>query len=389
MNGKPENPEREVYLDNNATTRPAPEVVEAMEPFLRERYGNPSSAHLFGRPARQAIMTARESVVLLIGADPAEIVFCSGGSEANNMAIKGAAWNRPADGSWKIVTTAVEHSSVLNSVKFLAGHGYGHTVAPVDETGLVDIGELAEALDDKTALVTVMHANNEVGTVMPVKEIAEKARERGIPVHTDAVQTVGKIPVNVKELGVDFLSISAHKLHGPKGIGALYIRSGVTVPSLISGGHHERGRRAGTENVAGIVGLGKTCELALKRMEENARKVSAMRDELEKRIVEKISGVRITGNPEKRLPNTLGIIVDGVDGETLMMGCDMAGIAVSTGSACASGAAEASHVLTAMRLPTDLEHGSLRISFSSYNSPADVDYVMEHLPKIIETARRA
>lgn len=380
---------RRVYLDNNATTQLHPEVVEAMLPFLREQYGNPSSGHWFGRSVRARIEEAREKAAALIGAQPNEIYFCGGGSESDNTALKGAAFTKPRDGSWRVVTTAIEHPAVLSTAGYLAQNGYCQTVVGVDGYGMVDPAGVAAALDDKTVIVSVMHANNESGTIQPIRRIADAAKARGILMHSDAAQSAGKIPIDVNEMGVDLLSMSAHKLYAPKGMGLLYIRKGVKIHPLITGGHHERGMRAGTENVAGIVGLGTACELARRNLAEGSKKIAALRDHLQARIMEKIPSVRLNGHAEKRLPGTLNISIEGVEGETLLIQCDLNGIALSTGSACASGSTEPSHVLVAMGIPREVIQGSLRLSVGIYNTAQDIDYVMERLPKIVASARAA
>lgn len=378
---------RRVYVDNNASTAVHPEVVEAMIPYLKESYGNPSSGHWFGRSVRNRLDEAREQVAAVISADPSEIVFCGSGTESDNMAVKGAAWNRPDDNSRQLITSSVEHPAVLNSVKQLGKNGYRIKIISVDEHAVIKIEELKEALDEMTAIVSVMHGNNEVGTIQPVKEIAEIVRAKGVLMHTDAVQSVGKVPIDVNELGVDMLTFSAHKFHGPKGIGALYIRKGTKIKPLITGGHHERGRRAGTENVPGIIGMGKACELAKKNLEVDSARIAALRDELQRRIFSEIPYLRLNGHPSKRLPNTLNVSVECVEGETMLIQCDMKGIAISTGSACSSGSLDPSHVLIAMGIPHEIIHGSLRFSFGRDNTMEDVDYIMEHLPGIVETAR--
>ena len=378
---------RRVYVDNNASTSLHPEVVEAMLPYLKESYGNPSSGHWFGRSVRARIDEAREQVAAIISADPSEIVFCGSGTESDNMALKGAAWNQTRDNSWQLVTCAVEHPAVLNTVKYLAKNGYGAKIVGVDEYASVKIDELKEAVNDKTAIVSIMHGNNEVGTVQPVKEITQIVKSSGVLMHTDAVQSVGKIPVDVDDLGVDLLSFSGHKIHGPKGVGALYVRKGTKLKPLITGGHHERGRRAGTENVPGIIGMGKACELAMKNLERTSVHVAKLRDELQKRIFSEIPSLRLNGHPSERLPNTLNVSVVSVEGETMLIQCDMKGIALSTGSACSSGSLDPSHVLIAMGIPHEIIHGSLRFSFGPDNTMDDVDYIMEHLPGIVATAR--
>ncbi len=378
---------RRVYLDNNATTQLRPEVVEAMLPYLREHYGNPSSGHWFGRSVRTRIEEAREKAAALIGAKPEEVYFCGGGSESDNTALKGAAFAKPRGASWRVVTSDIEHPAVLSTAGYLAQNGYCQTVVGVDRYGVVDSAEMAAALDSTTAVVSVMHANNETGSIQPVRRIADAVRARGALMHCDAAQSAGKIPIDVNELGVDMLSMSAHKLYAPKGMGLLYIRKGVKIHPLITGGHHERGMRAGTENVAGIVGLGTACELARKGLAEDAKKITALRNRLQKGIMEKISSVRLNGHPEQRLPGTLNISIEGAEGETLLIQCDTQGIALSTGSACASGSAEPSHVLVAMGIPRNVIQGSLRISIGIFNTGQDVDYLLERLPKIADAAR--
>lgn len=374
-------------MDNNASTSIHPEVLEAMMPYLKESYGNPSSGHWFGRSVRARIDEAREQAAALISADPSEIVFCGSGTESDNAAIKGAAWNHPNDNSWQIATCAVEHPAVLNTVRYLGKNGYRAKIIGVDGHAVVNVEELRDGLDDKTAVVSVMHGNNEVGTVEPVKEITEIVKSKGVLMHTDAVQSVGKLPVDVNDLGVDLLSFSGHKIHGPKGVGALYVRKGTKLKPLITGGHHERGRRAGTENVPGIIGMGKACELAMKNLDRHSAHVATLRDELQQRIFREIPHIRLNGHPSERLPNTLNVSVESIEGETMLIQCDMKGIALSTGSACSSGSLDPSHVLIAMGIPHETVHGSLRFSFGPDNTMEDADYIMEHLPGIVATAR--
>ncbi len=377
-------PSRGVYLDYNSTTPLHPEALEAMLPYMGESFGNPSSTHAPGRKARAGIERARESVAVLLGASPQEIFFCSGGTESDNMAIKGAAWNRPADGNWRIVTSAVEHSAVLKTAVHLSNNGYRLHVAKVDEFGVVDLADVAAAVDDRTAIVSVMHSNNEIGTIQPIREIAEIAWSRGVLIHTDAVQSAGKVVLDVYELGVDALSISAHKLYGPKGVGALYLRRGIKLHPLLTGGGHERGVRAGTENVAGIIGFGKACEIAAKKMADEAARLAALRDDLQRRILAVVPSARVNGHPEKRLPNTLNMRLAPGEAEAVTILLDLANVAVSAGSACASGAIEPSHVLTAMGLAGDEASGSLRFSLGMKNTAQDVDYVVENLQKILK-----
>lgn len=376
-------------MDNNSTTPLHPEALEAMLPYLGESFGNPSSAHALGRKARAGIERARESVAALLGASAQEIFFCSGGTESDNMALNGAAWNRPRDGNWRIVTSAVEHSAVLKTAAHLSNDGYRLHVAKADEFGVVDVADVAAAVDDRTAIISVMHSNNEVGTIQPIREIAEIAWSHGALLHTDAVQSAGKVALDVYELGVDALSISAHKLYGPKGVGALYLRRGVKLHPLMTGGGHERGLRAGTENVAGIIGFGKACEIAAKKMAGEAVRLAALRDELQRRIFEVVPSARLNGHPEKRLPNTLNVLLAPGAAEAVMIRLDLAGVAVSAGSACASGAVEPSHVLTAMGLSDEEASGSLRFSLGMENTAQDADYVVENLQKILEGTRKA
>ncbi len=377
-------PSRSVYLDYNSTTPLHPEALEAMLPYLRESFGNPSSAHAPGRKARAGIERARESVAVLLSASPQEIFFCSGGTESDNMAVKGAAWNRAQDGGWRIVTSAVEHSAVLKTAVHLSNNGYRLHVAKVDEFGVVDVADVAAAVDDRTAVISVMHSNNEVGTIQPIREIAEIAWSRGVLFHSDAVQSAGKVALDVYELGVDALSISAHKLYGPKGVGALYLRRGVKLHPLLTGGGHERGVRSGTENVAGIIGFGKACEIAVNKMADEAARLAALRDDLQRRILAVLPSARLNGHPEKRLPNTLNVRLAPGEAEAVMILLDLANVAVSAGSACASGAIEPSHVLTAMGLSRDEASGSLRFGLGMENTAKDVDYVVENLQKILK-----
>lgn len=381
------NERRRVYFDHNATTPVHPAVLEAMLPYLKEQYGNPSSGHQFGRAVRNRIAEAREIVAAALGAKPAEIYFTSGGTESDNLAIKGYAWaNRKTNGG-AIVTSSIEHPAVLEVVKYLGKNGFQTRILKVGPDALVDLGEVREALDAGVALISVMHGNNEVGSIQPVAEIAAMAKERGAAMHTDAVQTFMKIPLKVDELGVDMLSLSGHKINAPKGVGALYVRKGIKLTPLNHGGHHERGVRAGTENVPGIIGLAKAVELGVANMEENARRARELRDELERRILAEIPFVIVNGHRERRTPNTLNVTFECVEGEALLINLDMAGIAISTGSACSSGSLDPSHVLMAMGIPHELIHGSLRFSVGHENTREDIDYVMRHLPRIIASVR--
>ncbi|MFH1790555.1 MAG: cysteine desulfurase NifS [Candidatus Omnitrophota bacterium] len=376
-----------IYLDNNATTSPDPLVLEEMMPYYKEYFGNASSVHEFGRKARMACDLARETVRKCLGAGHlSEIIFTSGGTESDNFAIKGIARARKDKGN-HIITSSIEHSAVLNTCKFLEQEGFDVTYLPVDKYGLVDPGTLKEAITDKTILVTIMTANNEVGTIEPIGEIAAVVKSRGIVFHTDAVQAVGKIPVNVDNLGADLLSVSGHKFHGPKGVGALYIRKGIKIIPCQHGGHQEKGRRAGTENVAGIVGLGKAIGLACDNLEKDSAKMLALRERLLKGINDNIKHVVLNGHPEKRLPNTLNVSFKYLEGESILLNLDMEGIAASTGSACTSGSLEPSHVLTGMRVDAVDAQGSIRFSLGRDNTEEDIDYTVRALPPIIDKLR--
>lgn len=375
-----------IYMDHNATTPLREEVLEAMLPYLGEEFGNASSLHHFGIQARRAIEEARETVAEALGARPREIIFTGCGTESDNQAIKGVAFaNR--DQSDHIVTSSIEHKAVLRTCQYLEQLDFPVTYLPVDRYGMVDPDDLARAITDRTALVSVMFANNEVGTIQPVAEIGRICREREAYFHTDAVQAVGKLPVDVDELGVDLLSLSAHKLYGPKGVGALYVREGVEIDPLLHGGHQERGLRAATENVAGIVGLGKAIELRLDEMEEEAGRLTALRDRLYEGIAERMDHVHLNGHPRRRLPGTLNVCFEYVEGEGIIMGLDLAGVAVSSGSACTSASLEPSHVLLEMGVHPAVAQGSIRFSLGRENDEEDVDYVLEELPPIVERLR--
>jgi cysteine desulfurase len=379
---------RRVYFDHSATTPVRPEVAEEMLRFLSgDNFGNPTSLHYFGRIARNAVEEAREKVAAAIGADPREIVFTSGGTEADNMAIHGVAFNNANRGN-HIITSAVEHHAVLNTVKALGKQGFTITVLPVDQYGMVSVDDVANAITDKTILITIMHANNEVGTIMPIAEIGKLARERGVIFHTDAVQSFGKIPVNVDELGVDLLTLSGHKIYGPKGIGALYIRKGTRwKQTLFHGGAQERLRRAGTENVPGIVGLGRAAELAAAELKEESARLSVLRDKLIEGVKKRFSRVRLTGHPVTRLPNLASFCFEFIEGESMLLSLDMKGVAASSGSACTSGSLEPSHVLLAMGIPPEVAHGSIRLSLGRDNTEEDVDYFLEVMQPIVERLR--
>jgi len=374
---------RTVYADNNATTQVAPEVLELMLPFFKEQFGNPSSMHYLAKPAEQAITTAREQVACLLNADPSEIVFTSCGTESNNAAIRGGLAALPH--RKHIITTRVEHPAVRNVCQYLGKNGYRVTELSVDKTGHLDLDELRETLDEDTALVSIMWANNETGVVFPVKEIADMVKSRGALLHCDAVQAAGKLPVDLRTVNIDLLSISGHKLHAPKGIGVLYIRRGTYFSPLLIGGHQEKGRRAGTENVPYIAGLGKACELALDHLQDEQTRVKSMRDRLEKELLEKALDASVNGDPVNRLPNTTSISFKYIEGEAILLMLSVEGIAASSGSACTSGSLEPSHVLRAMGVPFTRVHGSIRFSLSRYNSDEDITYIVE---KMVPIARR-
>jgi cysteine desulfurase len=376
-----------VYLDHNATTPVHPAVVEAMTKVLREDFGNPSSVHHFGQRAKSAIDQARSSVASLIGADPSEVVFTSGGTESDNFAIRGAAEALDATRRRHLIATTIEHEAVLNTLKALARRGRPTTLLRVDGTGIVAPDALKEALTDDTALVSVMHANNEIGTIQPILELARIAHDRGALFHTDAVQTAGKVTVDAKTLDVDLLSISAHKFYGPKGVGALWIRRGLRLLPVLTGGKHERSRRAGTENVAGIVGMGVAASLAAAKIDEEADRMSALRDRLEEGVLSAVPGTTVNGARSPRVPNTTNISFDRIEAESLLIALDLEGVAVSTGSACSSGTLEPSHVLKAMGFPPHRTQNSIRFSLGAANTEADVDRVVAILPGIVDKLR--
>ena len=375
-----------IYVDNNATTCVDPQVLEAMLPFLKDRYGNPSSMHTFGGRISKDIEKAREEVAELIGADsPQEIIFTSGGTESDNTAIISSLRVNPE--KRHIITTKVEHPAVLNLCKHLEEEGYKVTYLDVDSQGLLNLDQLRKSITPETAIVSVMWANNETGVIFPIEEVAKICYERGVLFHTDAVQAVGKIPIKLKELPINFLSLSGHKLHAPKGVGALYVKRGTRFKPFIIGGHQEKGRRAGTENVAGIVGLGKACQLVKDFMEEENTRVKYLRDKLEKGILEKIPNTRVNGHRDLRLPNTTNIGFEFVEGEAILMLLDDKGICASSGSACTSGSLTPSHVLRAMGVPFTFIQGSIRFSLSRYNTQEDIEYILRELPPIIKRLR--
>ena len=375
-----------IYLDNNATTQVAPEVLEEMLPYLRDYYGNPSSMHTFGGQLHRKVEDARAKVAHLIGAEPEEIIFTSCGTESDNTAIMSAVESFPQ--KRHIITTRVEHPAVLNFCKHLARKGYRITFLTVNSKGQLNIDELLKAIDDNTALVTIMYANNEVGNIFPISEIGNVLKERRILFHTDAVQVVGKIPIDTKKLPVEMLSLSGHKVHAPKGIGVLYVRKGTRFYPYVIGGHQERGRRAGTENVASIIGLGKACEIAAKNITQESLSLAHLRDKLEKALMHNCPDVRINGDVTSRLPNTTNLSFEYVEGEAILLRLNEYGVCASSGSACTSGSLEPSHVLRAMGVPFTAIHGSIRFSLSRYNSEAEVDRVIEIMPDIIKNLRQ-
>jgi cysteine desulfurase len=377
---------RRIYLDHAATTPTHPDVVKAMLPFFTDVFGNPSSVHSYGQEAKGAVEEARIKTAELIGARSEEIVFTSGGTEADNFALKGAAYANGHKGN-HIITTSVEHHAVMEVCKFLGRRGFTITYLPVDEYGLVDPDDVRKAITAKTMLISIIHANNEVGAIEPISEIGKIAKEAEIYFHTDAVQAVGHIPVNVDKLKADLLSISAHKLYGPKGVGALYVRKGTKLISLLQGGEQEKRRRAGTENVPAIVGLGKAVELAGQEMDKEAERLAGFRDKLIIGLSEKIDHVHLNGHPTRRLPNNVCVSIDFVEGESMLLNLDLEGICASTGSACSSASLEPSHVLLALGLSPEQAHGSLRFTLGRENSEADVERVLEVLPGIVAKLR--
>ena len=375
---------RSVYMDYAATTPVRPEVLEAMAPYFSERFGNPSSLYALAREAKEAVEEARGRVAAAIGADPGEVFFTAGGTEADNWAIKGTALRGKGD---HIVTSAIEHHAVIHPCRALEKQGYRVTYLPVDEFGRVDPADAEDAIADETILVSVMAANNEIGTIQPIRAIADIAHDHGVPFHTDAVQAIGAYPVDVDDMGADLLALSAHKFGGPKGAGALYIRRGTRVGTFMDGGAQERGRRAGTENVPGIVGLGRAIDLATADIEGHSRRLAAMRDRLIRGILDDIPDTRLNGHPVERLANNVSVAFRYVEGESILLLLDALGIAASTGSACTSDSLEPSHVLTACGLPHEEAHGSLRLTLGSRNTEEDVDYVLSVLPGVIGRLR--
>ena len=381
-------PEQVIYMDNNATTRVAPEVLDAMMPYLRDYYGNPSSMHTFGGQVGRAVARAREQVADLLGAAPEEIVFTSCGTESDSTAILSALQTYPEKNH--VVTTRVEHPAVKNlceNLELFTGRKYHTTRLHVHSDGTLDVQRFRDSLTDETVIASAMWANNETGVLFPVEEMARITRERGILFHTDAVQAVGKIPLNLRDSAIDFLSLSGHKLHAPKGVGVLYVRKGTPFVPFLNGGHQERGRRGGTENVASIIGLGRACELAAAKMAEENSRVRALRDKLEHGLLTSVPKALLNGHPELRLPNTANISFEYVEGEAILLHMNQLNICASSGSACTSGSLEPSHVLRAMGVPFTAAHGSIRFSLSVYNTEEEIDFVLAHMPPIIEKLR--
>jgi cysteine desulfurase len=374
-----------VYVDNNATTQVAPEVLEVMLPYFSELYGNPSSMHFFGGQVQKKVNEARERAADFLGAEPSEIVFTSCGTESDNAAILGTLDSYPE--KRHLITSRVEHPAVGNVCTYLGRKGYRVTELSVDREGRLDLDELRESITDQTTMVTVMYANNETGVIFPIEEIGEIVKAKGIPFHTDAVQAAGKIPLSMKKSTIDTLSISGHKLHAPKGIGVLYIRKGTKFSPFLIGGHQEKGRRGGTENVPYIIGLGKASELAKKNLDQENTQVKALRDYLEAKLLEKIPNTLVNGDRKNRLPNTVSVSFEYVEGESILLLLSDLGICASSGSACTSGSLEPSHVLRAMGVPFTAAHGSIRFSLSIYNTKEEMDYIIEHLPPIIQRLR--
>ena len=374
-----------VYVDNNATTKVAPEVLEEMMPYFSEFYGNPSSMHFFGGQVQKKVNEAREKVADFLGAEPSEIVFTSCGTESDNAGILGTLDSYPE--KRHLITTRVEHPAVGNVCTYLGRKGYRVTELSVDREGRLDLDELRESITDQTAVVTVMYANNETGVIFPVEEIGEIVKAKGIPFHSDAVQAVGKIPLYMKKSTIDMLSSSGHKLHAPKGIGVLYIRKGTKFSPFLIGGHQEKGRRGGTENVPYIIGLGKAFELAKKHLDDENTRVKALRDYLEQKLLEKIPNTLVNGDRQNKLPNTVSVSFEYVEGESILLLLSDLGICASSGSACTSGSLEPSHVLRAMGVPFTAAHGSIRFSLSIYNTKEEMDYIIENIPPIIQRLR--
>lgn len=375
-----------VYADNAATTQVSPTAVAAMMPFLTEEYGNPSSFYSLGQRAAEALVKARETVAECLGAEPGEIYFTSGGSEADNQAIRSAAFVGAKKGKRHIISTKFEHHAVLHTLAQLEKEGFNVTLLDVHPNGVITVEDVANAIREDTCLVTIMFANNEIGTMQPIKEIGALCREKKIPFHTDAVQAVGHVPINVKEMNIDMLSLSGHKFHSPKGIGALYVRRSIPLKNLIEGGQQEKGKRGGTENMPGIVGMAAAMKEAIDHMDENMTKITALREKLITGL-EKIPHSKLNGDRNIRVPGTVNFCFEGIEGESMLLLLDANGIAASSGSACTSGSLDPSHVLLALGLPHEVAHGSLRLSIGEYNNEAEIDHILETVPKVVERLR--
>lgn len=375
-----------VYADNAATTQVSPTAVAAMMPFLTEEYGNPSSFYSLGQRAAEALVKARETVAECLGAEPGEIYFTSGGSEADNQAIRSAAFVGAKKGKRHIISTKFEHHAVLHTLAQLEKEGFDVTLLDVHPNGVITVEDVANAIREDTCLVTIMFANNEIGTMQPIKEIGALCREKKIPFHTDAVQAVGHVPINVKEMNIDMLSLSGHKFHSPKGVGALYVRRSIPLKNLIEGGQQEKGKRGGTENMPGIVGMAAAMKEAIDHMDENMTKITALREKLITGL-EKIPHSKLNGDRNIRVPGTVNFCFEGIEGESMLLLLDANGIAASSGSACTSGSLDPSHVLLALGLPHEVAHGSLRLSIGEYNNEAEIDHILETVPKVVERLR--
>ncbi len=377
---------KQIYMDHGATTPVDPLVVDAMLPYFTETFGNASSLHSFGQEATSALEQSRQQVAASIGAKPEEIIFTSGGTESDNLAIKGIAYRNSGKGK-HIITSTIEHPAILNTCAYLEKEGFDVTYVPADSDGIIDMDELKKAIRDDTILISVMHANNEIGTIQPISDISKLAKEKSIYLHTDAVQSFGKIAVNVDELGVDMLSMSSHKIYGPKGVGALYVRKGTLLQALAHGGSHERSMRAGTENISGIVGFAKAVALADERLVDDEKHMTQLRDSLIGKVMDSIDDVELSGHPTNRLPNNVNLRFSFIEGESMLLFLDMKGIAISTGSACSSKSLEPSHVLTAIGLRPEDSHGSLRITLGKDNTQEEVDYVVDALVEVVGRLR--
>ncbi len=377
---------KQIYMDHGATTPVDPLVVDAMLPYFTEKFGNASSLHSFGQEATSALEQSRQQVAASIGAKPEEIIFTSGGTESDNLAIKGIAYRNSGKGK-HIITSTIEHPAILNTCAYLEKEGFDVTYVPADSDGIIDMDELKKAIRDDTILISVMHANNEIGTIQPISDISKLAKEKSIYLHTDAVQSFGKIAVNVNELGVDMLSMSSHKIYGPKGVGALYVRKGTLLQALAHGGSHERSMRAGTENISGIVGFAKAVALADERLVDDEKHMTQLRDSLIGKVMDSIDDVELSGHPTNRLPNNVNLRFSFIEGESMLLFLDMKGIAISTGSACSSKSLEPSHVLTAIGLRPEDSHGSLRITLGKDNTQEEVDYVVDALVEVVGRLR--